>query len=118
MISAQVDGAAALSASLDAAAASLSDLTDPGRAAGAVVVKGAQAATPRRTGRLAGSARITADRDTVAVVWGATYAAYVNFGTRVMRARPFATDALEAATDEIIRIYAGAVTDALDTVHT
>ena len=86
--------------------------------AGAVVVKDAQARTPRRTGRLAASAQITPATDVVTITWGATYAAYVNFGTSRMKARAFATDALEAATDQVGAIYTTAVDAVMATVHT
>jgi HK97 gp10 family phage protein len=118
VIDAEVDGAAAFATSLASAAASLADLTDAGAAAGAVVVKTAQARTPRRTGRLAASASIDPAAQIVTVTWGTSYAAYVNFGTRRMVARPFATDALEAAEAQVGAIYATAVGDVLAAVHT
>jgi HK97 gp10 family phage protein len=114
---AEVTGAAVFATSLASAVASLADLRDAGTAAGAVIVKGAGARTPRRTGRLAASARIATDAQTLTVSWGAPYAAYVNFGTRYMRARPFATDALEDAEAQVAAIYTTAVDQALATVH-
>lgn len=53
----------------------------------------AGARTPRRTGYLANSV----SRGAMWIAWGALYAAYVNFGTRYMAARPFATDAFNRA---------------------
>jgi HK97 gp10 family phage protein len=118
MIEAQTNGAAALTASLEGAAASLADLSEAGTAAGAVIVKTAAARTPRRTGRLAASAHITAEADVVRIAWGEPYGVFVNFGTRYMRARPFATDALEDAEAQVGAIYTTAVDQALEAVHT
>lgn len=54
----------------------------------------ASARTPRRTGYLA-NAR---SRGKGWIQWDALYAAFVNFGTRYMAARPFATDAFNRAS--------------------
>lgn len=66
------------------------------------VATDASSRAPRRTGALAGSvsaAGSTVDgRPAAVLTWGVRYAAYVNFGTSRMPARPFATDALAAAT--------------------
>lgn len=109
----------------DQVAAALADaagkLADPGDLLAGITQRvGADASTrvPRRTGTLAGSltgGRTTLDgRPAVTLTWGVRYAAFVNFGTNRMPARPFATDALAAAAadaDRALADWAGAIID-------
>lgn len=94
-------GADRLAASLAAAADALEDPAPVLATVGNQVVTGAAARAPRRTGALAGSGSadpVTLDgRPAQLLTWGVRYAVYVNFGTATMTARPFASDALEAA---------------------
>jgi HK97 gp10 family phage protein len=76
----------------------------------------ASSRAPRATGAMAGSmsaGRTTLEgRPAVTLTWGVRYAAFVNFGTDRMPARPFATDALEAAAataDQAMADWAGAI---------
>ena len=68
----------------------------------------AQGRVPRATGALANSfgldRGIVEGNPAAVLTWGARYAVYVNFGTRHMPARPFATDALEVATKDADRM--------------
>jgi HK97 gp10 family phage protein len=95
------DGIARLVASLEAAATSLADPADLLKQISARVATEATSRAPRRTGALAGSLSVAgtmvAGRPTAELTWGVRYAAFVNYGTRYMRAQPFATDALAAA---------------------
>ena len=93
--------ATALAASLDGAADKLADTGPLLAAAAQEVARLAGPATPRRTGRLASSVQVVTETDRAGVRWGVGYAVYVNFGTRRMRAQPFATDALQAAETTI-----------------
>lgn len=85
-------------------------------AASTEVVRLAAPRTPRRTGRLAGSPTVAVDQGKATVRWGVPYGVYVNFGTRRMRAQPFATDALAAAQPAIDALAAAWATDALQGV--
>jgi HK97 gp10 family phage protein len=76
---------------LDAAAAAVAQLAGP--------------RTPRRTGRLAGSVSVRVEGDRGLAVWGVGYAVYVNYGTRTMRAQPFATDAIDAAEGAVEGVF-------------
>lgn len=81
--------------------------------AGAEVARIAGPRTPRRSGRLASSLAVSVDGDAAGVRWGVGHAVYVNFGTRTMRAQPFATDALKAAETTIERLTREWAADAL-----
>jgi HK97 gp10 family phage protein len=94
-------------ATADRVARSLGDaaekLTDPSTVLATLAQRIATDATgrvPRATGTLAGSLSVSPGtvegRPAQTLTWGVRYAPYVNFGTRHMRARPFATDALDA----------------------
>jgi hypothetical protein len=87
-----------LVASLDKAARALADPDEVLRKVTALVAS--RATPPRRTGALAGSLHVSSatveGNPAAELTWGVRYAAYVNFGTRTMTARPFATDALAA----------------------
>lgn len=75
----------------------LGDVSAPLRTTADEVARLAGPRTPRRSGRLASSVSVAAEGTQARIRWGVGYAVFVNFGTRRMRAQPFATDALEAA---------------------
>ena len=84
-------------APLDAAAAAVARLAGP----------------PRRSGRLAGSVKVRVEGDQGLITWGVGYAVYVNYGTRTMRAQPFATDAIaaaEGATEDVFHDWLVSIT--------
>lgn len=58
------------------------------------VAEEARDRAPRRTGRLAASIGVADEGDTVVVQATAPYAAYVELGTRKMRAEPYLMPAL------------------------
>src|SRR5262245_54681212 len=111
-----------LGASLTRAADALEDPSGLTDRIARQVASDAGARTPRRTGALAGSltvrgATIEANPATV-LTWGARYGVFVNFGTRYMRAQPFATDALATATstaDTELATWAGTIIDRIGT---
>ena len=104
-----------LVASLDAAADELRDPTDLHKTAAGEVDR--LAAPPRRTGRLIASQTSTVEDGAGIVRWGVGYAVYVNFGTRRMRAQPFATGALARAEESITRAALAYVTGVTAGVH-
>ncbi len=104
-------GGAEVRAALEHAHDALAHPDDVNDAAAAEVLRLAGPATPRATGRLAASGRVNATDAGATISWAVPYAVFVNFGTEVMRARPFATDALAAAEPAITRLWA----DYLDT---
>lgn len=72
---------------------------------------------PVRTGFLRSSIAVVADSQTSGrLVVRANYAGYVNFGTRRMAARPFATAGAEAMTNYIIREWGRGVEGGLPRV--
>jgi len=107
-----------VAAALSHAAGRLADPGDLLADIAARVGPDATARAPRATGAMAGSlstAGTTLDgRPAVVLTWGVRYAAFVNFGTDRMRARPFATDALAAAAadaDKLAADWAAAIID-------
>lgn len=108
---------ARVAAQLEATAAGFADPARLLAEVAAAVRRYATPRTPRATGALAGS--LATDRGTVdgnpaaLLTWAARYAVFVNFGTRVMPGRPFATDALTAATGDADRLLADWATDQL-----
>ena len=91
-MSVTIDGAARFSATLQAAAADLRDLSDAHEDAVEALEAKGRARAPRRTGELVGSfgTRVTAAGAELVV--GARHAPFVQFGTRNMSARPFMPD--------------------------
>jgi HK97 gp10 family phage protein len=103
--------------SLDRAAAAMAHPAAANRDAAAVVLRLAETAAPRKSGRLAASGHAEADDAGGVVTFTADYALFVNAGTRYMRARPFLSDAIDQAVNPVTDIYAAAVSAAFDTVH-
>lgn len=90
---------------LGAAAHELADLPDAHREAGQLLTARAQTAAPRRTGVLAASHGPTVTADQVTVTAAAPYAAYVH------ARNPWLTETLNATTDDLLTIYATAVSE-------
>lgn len=69
------------------------------------VLEEADPRTPRDTGNLAGGAlvRFSPGAQDGTVYWPAPYSAYVNFGTRHMAPRPFATDAANIVGPHVVQ---------------
>jgi HK97 gp10 family phage protein len=86
-------------------------------AAAEQIARQAAANAPRRTGALAGSVHTDADDEAGRIVFTVDYALPVNAGTRRMRARPFLTDALDQARNQVAETYTAAVVDAMATVR-
>lgn len=108
---------ATLAASLDDAADALEDTDTVDTAAGRLVATAADTRIPRRTGRLRSSAAVSTDRDGARISWGVGYALPVHFGTRVMRARPFAFDALDAAAGAVETLWTDYLTETVARVR-
>jgi len=115
-ITADTSPVATLATGLEAAAAALEDPSSVLKRAGEEVVRIAGPRPPRRTGRLAASVQVTTDAEGAGIRWGVPYARHVNFGTRTMRAQPFATDALAATATVLADLAATWATDILETV--
>ena len=113
---AKVTGADRLNASLAAAGRRIEDM--PARVhrdAGAVAADEIRARTPRRSGRLASSYRVSAAGDG-ATISAAGYGGYPNYGTRYQRAQRFIDDGLDAATEPVADVYMAEVDRALSQV--
>lgn len=91
-----LDGLPELVARLDRAHDGLLDLSGINRDMAQLVARKATPDTPRATGRLAGSATISATGTGWGITYGAPYSALVHWGTRYMRPRPWL---IEAARD-------------------
>jgi HK97 gp10 family phage protein len=89
----EVEGAAALSASLDAAGRDLADLDRAAAGASRIIATAARVLAPKRTGALSRSIEPAPERGTAAVLASERYAPFVHYGTRYMVARPFLVDA-------------------------
>lgn len=96
----EVEGLGDLLARLERARAGLGDLTDAHRAMARTVADAAGSLVPRRTGHLAATAAPVATPDSWGVTYGAPYAAFVHWGTRYMRAHPWAAQAADRTEAE------------------
>lgn len=114
----QVEGADRLASTLGQFGRRLGDMSDPGTAAGDTIAAAAAARAPRRTGQLAGSARVAAGPKQVVVSWGVGHAAPLQWGVGAriglrgphnIRATYFATDALDVSEDQVVDAYADQV---------
>ena len=103
--------------SLGKAATELEHAAAANRAAADVILSAAVAGAPARTGRLRAAGHVTADDDGGVVAFPTTYAGFVNYGTRHMRARGFLSDAVADSEDRVADVYAGHVAAAFATVH-
>lgn len=84
------------------------------RQAAELIVSEAQANAPVDTGHLRDSIEVTEESDdSVTVVAGAEYAAYVEYGTSKMAAQPFFEPAIESVRSEIERMIRDALEGSL-----
>lgn len=86
-----------------------SDLSAAMQSAGELVANSARASCPVDTGALQASITSSAAGNSAVIGAGASYAAYVEFGTCKMAAQPFLVPALLNNTDAIIGIIKNAV---------
>jgi HK97 gp10 family phage protein len=114
---AEVEGAAALEASLGRVANDLDNMPGAGAKAGQAVKQRAASNAPVRTGALARS--IYAEAGPAEVVVGARerYAAFQEYGTVTTPASPYLRPALEASTNQIVEAYADEIENKLETVR-
>lgn len=83
------------------AASDLEDMSDATDEYGAKLAAAGRAFAPTRTGRL----RVSITARGSQVIAAATYAGYVEYGTRRMRARRFMARAVEATDRDVDDIY-------------
>lgn len=112
-----VVGAARLATTLRTAAHRIGKLDRANNTVGHSIRERATTRAPRRTGRLAASIRVTRRPDGVDVRAGAPYAAFVEYGTRRMRAQPFMRPAVGDDGDEWLPHYQHQVEEILNTVR-
>lgn len=105
----RAEGGDQLAASLARAADAAADLTETNRAAGALVVLGAE--VPRVTGYLESTITVTADGAGVTVTAGAPYAGYVH------ARNPFLTDARTEAEAAVIDLYTDRAAGVVDLIQ-
>lgn len=96
----ELDGLAQLQDRLAAASAGLLDLSPANRVMASTVDRAASALVPRRSGRLAGTGAVAVGPDGWTMTYGAPYAAFVHWGTRYMRARPWLAEAVNRTEEE------------------
>lgn len=106
----EVEGVKRLTATLNAAAVALGDMTSPSRASGGLILTRARGAAPRRSGALAGSLTATPSRAGVAVGSGLIYAGPIHWGWagHGIAPNPFlsrAADSAEPATVAAFHAY-------------
>ena len=102
----EVLGADTLGRTLDGAAHDLADMSETNRRAGSLLAQQAAGKAPRRTGRLAGSIRVTdvgANGASVGTTVG--YGPFQEFGTRYVRATYFLTGTLAHDEGPVIDLY-------------
>ncbi len=116
-----ITGLPRLRSALRAAGQDVADLKDANAAAAALVASAASARAPRRTGRLAASARgnRAVGRATVLVGGAAVpYAGPIHWGwpARGIEANPFASDAARATEPTWVPLYERAIEKVVDGV--
>jgi HK97 gp10 family phage protein len=112
----EVLGADTLARTLSSAARELQQMTPVNRQAGDILARNAASGAPRRTGRLAGSIRVTANAEGAEVTAGAPYAPFQEFGTRYVRATYFLSQAA-ARDDQVVDVYDRAVDKIISSVR-
>lgn len=106
----EVLGADTLARTLDGAAHDLADMSDANRKAGQLLAQHAAGSAPRRTGRLAGSIRVTdVGKGGVSVGSTVKYGPFQEFGTRYVRATYFLTGTLARDDGPVIDVYETAI---------
>lgn len=96
----RVEGGRELRRTLRQAGDDLENLKDTHRQVGTFVSNRARERTPSATGRLGATGRPGATKTAALVRFGgarAPYARFVHWGTRLMRARPWVTEAAQAS---------------------
>ena len=112
----EVEGAAALAASLDAASADLAELDRAAEGASRIIATAARSLAPKRTGTLSRSVAPAPSRGTAAALASASYAPFVHYGTRYMSARPFLSDAARQTEPMWLPLYTQETQGILDHV--
>ena len=121
MISARVDGADTVAATLTDAGDDLDDLTAPGEQAGAVLVADARRRAPRRSGRLRASIRAVAAAHGATVSAGGArvpYAGVQEHGWRRhhIRGSHYLSGSADANADRVAELYGTRVGQIMDQV--
>lgn len=104
----EVKGAKELARALKRAGVQVRDMKDANQAVGNVVVRASVPLTPRRTGALAGSIRASREQSAATVRAGGgrvRYAAYVEYGTSRMGARPFLATGMATSEPVWLDVY-------------
>lgn len=107
---AQLRGADNLVRTLDDAARRLLDLTEAEQSAGQLLAEAGRAASPRKTGRMAGAHGYDVVDATVSIVVATDYAPIVH------AQNPWLTDTVTAHEEQVADIYLSGVEDALSIV--
>lgn len=113
-LGAALEGDAELIARLQRAQAGLMDLTEANRDMARIVERKAQADVPRASGALADSETVTVTRDGWGLAYASGHAVPVHWGTRYMRARPWAVTAARATEDSWMDVLTQHVQQLLD----
>lgn len=114
-----VTGDTMLAATLHNAARQLDDMAATNRQAGEVVRARAASNAPKRTGRLAGSVRVSASGHEAVVSSSVVYAARVNYGMPSVGqvAQPFMTNALASTASASVDKYEARVNAIVRTIR-
>ena len=113
-ISAGVEGSEQLAARLTRAHDGVMDLSEPNRQAAQLVAHKATLLVPKATGALGDSDTITVTGSGWGIAYGKPYAPKVHWGTRLMRPRPWLTDAARATEDSWMDVLTDHVQQLLD----
>jgi len=117
----QIDGLKRVRRELKRAGVDLADLREPNMAAARIVAAAAVPATPRRSGRLAGSVRPGASRTAGVVRAGGASVPYggpVHWGwpARNIKAQPWLSDAAQATEPQWVNTYFRTLEQVLDNI--
>lgn len=112
----KLTGDQALARSMRAADRGIRDASAPAAASADLLAGYVRRAAPRRSGALIGSVSAAATATSAAVTVGVRYAAFPEFGTRRMRARPYFRPSLDHTFDQMVQQYAAHVDRELSTV--
>lgn len=114
---AEIEGDAALRATLGQVAANLDNLPKAGETGGRAVQQRARSGAPVDTGNLARSITAEATGNEITVGAAAPYARFQEYGTVTVPAAPYLRPALEASTAQIVDAYTGEIQNLLETVR-
>lgn len=100
-----LEGATSFRRTLSSAQDEINDLRDIHRQAGDIILAAARA--PRRTGRLASSARITVTAKAARISYGVAYAAPIHWGwsSRNITPQPWLVDAAKSTESQWVKSY-------------